>query len=124
METLVSAARESAKQAAHFLIMEHFDWMVSTTHKETTDAFSVKTTWIENASQIAYHSRENSTEPGRATGIISRHIESPATRIAMKSKRPVFIPMSLDWFHLVSGRTIGATGRARNKTSGNLHRPL
>ena len=100
METLVSAARESTKQVTHFLTTEpptYFDRMVSS-NKETADPFSVKTTRIENVSQIAYHSRENGTEPGRATSIISRHIESPA----MKSNRPVFNPMSSDWFHLGS----------------------
>ena len=42
---------------------------------------------------MAYHSREDDLEPGRATGVIYA---------TMEKDRPVFIPMSSNWFYLGS----------------------
>ena len=102
---MVTALKEKTKKVVHFLTMElptYVGLMAPNTRRETTDAFSVRTTRVENAPQIAHHNRENDTEPGRATGAISNHTKDPTTYVIMKSDRPVFTPMSSDWFYLGS----------------------
>ena len=102
MWLMVTALKEKAKKVVHFLTTElpmYFDRTAPKTCRETTDAFSVRTTRVENAPQIAHHNRENDTEPGRATGAISNHTKDPTTYVIMKSDRPVFTPNRLSSHH-------------------------
>ena len=77
METLVSAAGESAKKVTYFLTTGQpgcVNRTTSNTYKGTMDAFSVKTTRVENASQMACYSREDDLEAGHATGVTNQHM--------------------------------------------------
>ena len=79
METLMCAAGESVKKAMCFLTTEspaHIYRAASTPYRQTTNAFLVKTTQTENASQTASHSCEDNPEPGHIARIVGQRIKA------------------------------------------------
>ena len=84
MDTLISAAGESVKKTTCFLTTRppaHVNRARSTTHKQTTNAFLVRTTRTENASQTRRRSYKGNPEQGDVAGIVSECRRTTTTQV-------------------------------------------